>query len=369
MARREEALTKELEELKDERERMKKMPVIQADDCLILGAVKTKTDGSGVNIRLSEDWKSRGFQRRRENGEVVIRGYWKEGKGISVETFKKLSEEEKKEFLPIFEWERWLDEKTQVVIFENNIELRLLKLFDCFISRYRKALDNFVQLFDDGIFQYVSKGGDYRAYREGIRNRLKRWFFIRRYEWNLIIRDEDLGYMIYEDLKKVAKFKFDNTLYIQGWNKESPISVKYYSIDGRDEERGGLSGDVFKFELVFKKNFFKTKKYKVQDLGDQEKNFGILEDDLLDKVKKTFYNKLEGETQDILKAIYRVDNGQEAVRAMIRQETVNQTINERLRDIDQKIEKLESRIAKTEQRLEARIERLEDFVGINKEKH
>jgi len=354
---------RELSKLLKEREEVKRLKdILHCDDVLIYMSDKTKTDGSGDKFPLAEEWWRQTYKKR-DNGITVITGYWnkKTGKHISKELYSKLKIEEQVGFIAVSPREYKINDNVLLCFDGNQIQLKLYELKDNFDSRYRTSLEILVKACNDNIIKYSPKKenvSDKNIY-EAIRNKFKRWFRLYKYEYNLIISDGELGFIVYEELKRQMENKeyinknavaFKNTLYLKGFGQgkqSDDIVIKYYSITAKQERRDFIKkDDDFKLEVTFKKDYFKKNKYKIQQFTSQDKIFKIISSDVIAYFKKYVYNplKLKKEVIAMLKQKLLVSNEETLFNNLFQVDRVNSRINKRLEKIDNEIIKIQQRL-------------------------
>ena len=62
--------------------------LIECDDKIELIAEKTRTDGSGAKIGLSERWRQHSkYAFDSKTGEIIVTGYWNQKTGENTPTF------------------------------------------------------------------------------------------------------------------------------------------------------------------------------------------------------------------------------------------------------------------------------------------
>jgi len=178
------------------------------------------------------------------------------------------------------------------VTFEGNqVDMRIVNLYDDLESRYKSALDYLASMAGE-IIRYEPKleNPTERNRREAMRNRLKRSFHPVEYEHNIIFLGQ-VGRDMMRELRAAAEkdgkmHLEENTVYLEGWKKTAKQKrrVKYYDIGARDAAAGGEAGEIFKLEVTLLKEYFKGAGLAGEDLREQPEIQEAVRKELSEKV-------------------------------------------------------------------------------------
>lgn len=259
--------------------------LIQADDKIELITDKTRTDGSGVKIGLSEDWRQSAEIVYNNSGEPVIYSYWDGDKTFYSPTeIKKLSFEDRDklgELIPCFERVvKTSIPESYIRLRGNNIFLSLCKLSYgsenmLFSSRYRKLLETFHEA-RPSIFEYTGRGGSRPI--EASRLKLLRWFRLYEYEFNILFIDREFGLRVFNELKLEAQQDYETGLYMKGLSntQKKNTTIKMYEVEN----------GLYKLELTFRKDTFKKLLIDITDMTRQENCIELLRNSAVLEVMK-----------------------------------------------------------------------------------
>jgi len=271
--------------------------VMNHDDKICYRAQKTGTGGA-VGIALADGWW-RKAQQKMVDGKPVITGYWNqvtgEHKGASwaetSEGRERLRAENGWKETTAREYTKDLPKGVSVTFENNQVDMRIVNLYDDLESRYKSALDYLASMAGD-IIRYEPKleNPTERNRREAMRNRLKRSFQPVEYEHNTIFLGQ-VGRDMMRELRAAAEKDSkmhleENTVYLEGWKKTAKQKrrVKYYDIGARDAAVGGEAGEIFKLEVTLLKEYFKGAGLAVEDLKEQPEIQEAVRKELSEKV-------------------------------------------------------------------------------------
>ena len=260
--------------------------LIQCDDKIELVTEKTRTDGSGVKIGLVPEWREASTINRDEGGFPIIISYYDkyQDEYVSVSDFKDFeknntSEEIASRYTPCFEWVS--RSKTipdcYIRIRGNSIFLAICKLSfstdeNLFSSRYRKLLEALDEQ-KEKTFKYTNNGGSRPI--EAMRQKLKRWFRLYEYEYDILITDAEIGKRVFDELKMTAKKVYETGLYMKGAGEKDCTTIKMYKYS-----------DIFKIEITFRKNIFKKLGLEISDMTEQERCIESLRNEAIIEILK-----------------------------------------------------------------------------------
>jgi len=260
---------------------MERCKLIECDDKIELIAEKTKADGSGKKIALTENWRDNARRAiNKQTGELIITGYWNRetGDNISAEKYFLMTDEERKGWTACYEWDIITNiPHTHTRLRNNNIFVRISKLSSSgeqrlFASRYNELVEALHNM-RPAIFKYENRGGTERAFKQSSRNMINRWFRLYEYEYNILITDKDLGRKIFEELKESAKKEYNETLYLKGARKKNgQTTIKIYDMGYHSKDLKG----VYKLELTFRRNTFDKNEIDISDMTKQEQCIELL---------------------------------------------------------------------------------------------
>lgn len=254
--------------------------IIQADDKIELISEKTRTDGSGVKIGLSENWRDETDIVHDENGKEVIYSYWNGEKFISPDAYKALSYKDSLSFMPCKERIFRPDTipHSSIRFRGNSIHLHIGKMsFQSeemlFSSRYRKLLETFHEARPN-VFEYSTKGGNRPI--EASRRKLLNWFRLYEYEYDILIMDKELGRKVFEEMRPSARKIYETTLYLKGAGEKQGKTVKIYL----------LQEGIFKIEITFRKDTFKKLGLDIRKMTHQENCIEYLRHEAIGEIMK-----------------------------------------------------------------------------------
>ena len=255
--------------------------IIQCDDKIELITEKTRTDGTGVKIGLSENWRDETDIVHDENGKEVIYSYWDGGeKFISPDAYKALSYQESLSFMPCKEriFRPYTIPHSSIRFRGNSIHLHIGKMsFQSeemlFSSRYRKLLETFHEARPN-VFEYSTKGGNRPI--EASRRKLLNWFRLYEYEYDILIMNRELGRKVFEEMRPSAKKIYETTLYLKGAGEKQGKTVKIYL----------LQEGIFKIEITFRKDTFKKLKLDIRKMTQQENCIEYLRHEAIGEIMK-----------------------------------------------------------------------------------
>lgn len=273
--------------------------LIAHDDKLLLRAVKTRPTASGRNggIGLTEDWRRFVPKAQDESGNDVVTGYWNEQTGEShganwletLEGRERFATEEgwRKAYLRRLK----LAEGVWLEISGNVVDLVIANLYADMGSRYRAALEYFIELQQRGVVRYRPKAYSLEAKnrQEALRNRLKRELKPTEYEHDILFRGE-IGKPMFEAFRKVAEndgrmHVEAGTVYLAGFNRYDGLRrvIKFYDIGMRE---GGEAGKLYKLETTMLKAYFKARGIRTRDMLEQPKIQEMLRADLAKSIEQ-----------------------------------------------------------------------------------
>jgi len=271
--------------------------VMNHDDKICYRAQKTGTGGA-VGIALADGWW-RKVQQKMVDGKPVITGYWNQATGDhkgaawgdTLEGLECLRSEKGWKETTAREYTKGLPKGVSVTFENNQVDMRIVNLYDDLESRYKSALDYLASMAGD-IIRYEPKleNPTERNRREAMRNRLKRSFQPVEYEHNIIFLGQ-VGRDMMRELRAAAEKDSkmhleENTVYLEGWKKTAKQKrrVKYYDIGARDAAVGGEAGEIFKLEVTLLKEYFKGAGLAVEDLKEQPEIQEVVRKELAEKV-------------------------------------------------------------------------------------
>ena len=254
--------------------------IIQADDKIELIAEKTRTDGTGGKIGLSENWRDETDIVHDENGKEVIYSYWNGEKFISPDDYKALSYEDSLRFMPCKEriFRPYTIPHSSIRFRGNSIYLHIGKMsFQSeemlFSSRYRKLLETFHEARPN-VFEYSTKGGNRPI--EASRQKLLNWFRLYEYEYDILIMNKELGREVFEEMRPSARKIYDTTIYLKGAGEKQGKTVKMYL----------LQKGIWKIEITFRKDTFKKLKLDIRKMTQQENCIEYLRHEAIGEIMK-----------------------------------------------------------------------------------
>ena len=256
--------------------------IMNHDDKICYRAQKTGTGGS-VGIGLTGNFWQK-VEPVMRDGVPIVTGYWnkekderhKESWADTLEGQERLRSETGWKPTTRKEYTKGFPKGVSVTFEANQVDIRLVNLYDDLESRYRSTLD-YVASMAGEIIKYVSKleNPTDRNIREAMRNRLKRAFKPVEYEHNIIFMGQ-IGRDLMRDFRAIAEQNKkmhleENTVYLDGWKKTAKQKrrIKYYDIGARDSARGGKAGEIFKLEVTLLKEYFVDAGLAVEDLKEQ----------------------------------------------------------------------------------------------------
>jgi hypothetical protein len=241
-----------------------------------------------------------------------------------------------------------LGEGVSLFILNNQVDIRMTKLFDNLGSRYRSALDTMVDMERRGILKYSPRTDNptNRNVTEALRNRLWRTIKPTEYEHDILFAGE-LGRAIWEDLRKSDKVAAvtDGTIYVKGFQKYKGIvaASKVYDIGLRDGEE---PGSYYKLETTLYKEYFKSEGIGIRELTEQPD----IQDRMLDRLAKDVGSvvKLCSEgTLEMLQTELNFSGGRkdrrhtDIAKALLDRKD---TLTERVRDLERRVDAIERRL-------------------------
>lgn len=236
----------------------KRNKVAVSDDSIVLRVAKEgdskikKAEHNGFRggVGLTDDY----YQFMYRTDKII--GYWNQ----STQTSYRADQKElaiQNGAVPKYTKKIDLGLDTYFEIFDSYCEAVVNDLYIDMKSRYRKGLNQICNLMDLGIIKYSGKS-DNRATRiEAMRQRLKRDWLVSRYDWNLLILDENIGL---ELLKNLHPYNQDTsreageTVYLSGFNDSDSILIRIYNTKYKTGK------NIVKIEISLRKNFLKLKR-------------------------------------------------------------------------------------------------------------
>ena len=332
---------------------MERCKLIECDDKIELIAEKTKADGSGKKIALTENWRDNARRAiNKQTGELIITGYWNRetGDNISAEKYFLMTDEERKGWTACYEWDIITNiPHTHTRLRNNNIFMRISKLSSSgeqrlFCSRYNELVEALNNM-RPAIFKYENRGGTERAFKQSSRNMINRWFRLYEYEYNILITDKDLGRKIFEELKESAKKEYNETLYLKGARKKNgQTTIKIYDMGYHSKDLKG----VYKLELTFRRNTFDKNEIDISDMTRQEQCIELLRESAIIEILKL----KGGQGVKRMKELMMSENN--ILARIVRLENKTERHDERIDRHDERIDRHDERI----DRLEAQVRKL-----------
>ena len=336
--------------------------IMNHDDKICYRAQKTGT-GESVGIGLTSDyWRK--VESVMRDGKPVVVGYWNketgEHKGVlwadTLEGQNRLRAENGWKETTRKEYTKGFPSGVAVTFEANQVDMRLVNLYDDLESRYRSTLD-YVASMAGEIIKYESKleNPTDRNIREAMRNRLKRAFKPVEYEHNIIFMGQ-IGRDLMRDFRAIAEQNKkmhleENTVYLDGWKKTAKQKrrIKYYDIGARDSARGGKAGEIFKLEVTLLKEYFVDAGLAVEDLKEQPeiqekiyqelcKNLSVVLDLL-----KTGGESMNGLQYEL--GLSGIQNNYQVAGALL---SSRRTLTDRVQDLEMKQAETDKRLAKLE---------------------
>ena len=324
---------------------MERCKLIECDDKIELIAEKTKADGSGKKIALTENWRDNArIAINKQTGELIITGYWNRetGDNISAEKYFLMTDEERKGWTACYEWDIITNiPHTHTRLRNNNIFMRISKLSSSgeqrlFASRYKELVEALHNMRPD-IFKYENRGGTERAFKQSSRNMINRWFRLYEYEYNILITDKDLGRKIFEELKESAKKEYNETLYLKGARKKNgQTTIKIYDMGYHSKDLKG----VYKLELTFRRNTFDKNEIDISDMTRQEQCIELLRESAIIEILKL----KGGQGVKRMKELMMSENN--ILARIVRLENKTERHDERIDRHDERIDRLEAQVRK-----------------------
>jgi len=252
------------------------LPTLIHDDKLILRAPKRSASGA-VNIQEN-------FHKLMARNE--IKSYWNPETGEHIKP-DEYDDEKHRGWIAC--WERILPLGKDVFIATsfNQVELRLCNLWWDFKKRYRMAHETIHSAMGMGVIPYEPRAPlKERNMWEATRNRLKRNFKVSEYEINFLF-NETLTEIFESEVPLFGDVRIErNTVFIKHSNE---ATVKFYKPFEREREK--FSGDLTntqkggKIEIVLKRDFFKRKKIRVENLGEQPEIFELIRERVVREIR------------------------------------------------------------------------------------
>jgi hypothetical protein len=324
---------------------MERCKLIECDDKIELIAEKTKADGSGKKIALTENWRDNArIAINKQTGELIITGYWNRetGDNISAEKYFLMTDEERKGWTACYEWDIITNiPHTHTRLRNNNIFVRISKLSSSgeqrlFASRYNELVEALHNM-RPAIFKYENRGGTERAFKQSSRNMINRWFRLYEYEYNILITDKDLGRKIFEELKESAKKEYNETLYLKGARKKNgQTTIKIYDMGYHSKDLKG----VYKLELTFRRNTFDKNEIDISDMTKQEQCIELLRESAIIEILKL----KGGQGVKRMKELMMSENN--ILARIVRLENKTERHDERIDRHDERIDRLEAQVRK-----------------------
>lgn len=283
---------------------------------------------------------------------------------ISVPDYNAL--QNKTGWFPVYKIYCKSDEHTIIEYSDNILSIRIHNLSHWDKSRYWATIR---AILGSGLFEFNhrTEPNEKRLYNAA-RNTLLRHFYIKRYEWGLILNPA-ISAVIHSVLNRLIADNAPgirqelNTVYLHD-SKYSQCHIKIYNIDAAQKSRAGdqlefRSGDRLKFEITYKHEYFRKHDLTVNLLTLQN----VIADLLCNVNKRLFDTKLISklnpqEFRDLFSAA-RVHTRSEFMAIISDNKTVQISTDKRLAEIDYHIEQL--RRTMTDQAAE--LEKLKAFVG------
>jgi hypothetical protein len=246
---------------------------------------------------------------REENGRGKVCSFIKwDDKGKAIDRVKpteyeQLTEEEQREYIPHFVRGGKLGDRITYEMKCNQIDIRICDLFNDTKSRYRKALDNIVKLYELGIINYrpIKDRPTEKNVQEAIRHRLKAYMRPTEYEHDILFSGE-IGRAIYRDILKNSE-NINGTLYLKGFKEyeRQRAKLKYYDIG---ERSGAEAGKNYKAEVTILKGYFKyptggRERIKINELLEQPD----IQELLKEQLKREYSTLLKSVSQGTLDMI------------------------------------------------------------------
>jgi len=267
--------------------------LIECDDKIELMALKTKTDGSGIKIGLTDRWRQcTNIAYDAQTGEAKIYSYSHKTipkMYIGIQAYSLLPGNEQSDYIANYArvYKSSSIPDSYVYLQGNIIYLRICKLSFTtedmlFSSRYRNALDLFHETRPHMI-KYNNKGGNDRAFLESSRNKLNRWFKLNEYEYNIIFPNKEQGLKVFTELKESAKKVYETGIYMKGFSENNKqTTIKMYDMGHHSEDAQG----VYKLEVTFRKDLFEKERIDITDLTIQEVCIDLLKGFMMREVLK-----------------------------------------------------------------------------------
>ena len=313
--------------------------IIQADDKIELITEKTRTDGTGGKIGLSENWRDETDVVHDENGKEVIYSYWNGEKYISPDVYKALSYEDSLSFLPCKEriFRPHTIPHSSIRFRGNSIYLHIGKMsFQSeemlFSSRYRKLLETFHEARPN-VFEYSTKGGNRPI--EASRRKLLNWFRLYEYEYDILIMDKELGRKVFEEMRPSARKIYETTLYLKGAGEKQGKTVKMYL----------LQEGFYKIEITFRKDTFKKLGLDIRKMTHQENCIEYLRHEAIGEIMKL----KGGEAVEQLQLNFVTENN--ILARIVKLENDSQRTEQRFAGIENDRQRTEQRFAGIENEL------------------
>ena len=344
--------------------------LIKTDDSLRLVTEKTRTDGTGYKIGLTDNWRYYTEIAHDKNGKAKIYSYChKETCGyIGGKEYAEMSSHEQSKYTACYErmYKPTGIDNAIIRLRSNNIFLELHKLGlsdeqTLLASRYRKTLESLFEVLPN-IIKYeprTQKPTD-RHFQEAVRQKLKRWFRLYEYEYCIIVNDPTFAKQLYSDFEQTAKKNINGTLYLKGYAKSGGNTrIKYYDLEHNDHALSGL----FKLEITFGKKVFDrlndrinkknltTPKINIQNMTYQENCIELLEMAIQDEIE----NLKGGEAVKRLQQEYFITTQDNVLARIVRLE---QKLDKGLSQHDKELSHHDKELSQLKQRLE-RLEKLE----------
>lgn len=317
--------------------------ITQADDVLEV-AVQLVDSVTGKRLSSLKNFIDK--MKSMHGADYKATKYKKGDQFISVSDYKALPN--KAGWLPVYKIYCKSDDHTVIEYSDNILSIRIHNLSHWDKSRYWATIR---AIFGSGLFEFKhrTEPNAKRIYNAA-RNTLLRHFYIKRYEWGLILNPAisevihgTLSRMIADNVPSIKREL--NTVYLYD-SKESQCKIKIYNIEAAKKGRNSQDpefrvGDRLKFEITYKHEYFRKHKGLTVNLLTVQ---NVIADLLYNDNKRLFDTKLISklkpqELRDLFTAA-TVNNRGEFMELFSDNKTVQIATDKRLTDIEYQIAQL-----------------------------
>lgn len=255
--------------------------IIQADDRLIIQAeYRPGSLSNRRDLRLVPNFITDVMMKKQAYDPVITHHVSLDNQGcvmkrISTDEYNRLGDQSG--WHPAHEYAYKVNEDTIARYSANKLSFEINRLQSFAGSRLNYIIDSLYEsrLFD---IRHRSAEPSNKQKYDAIWQVLAKHFYIAEYEWGITF-DENISRLMYKALVKLAKANKNirregNTFYLHD-SDYGMFKVKFYNISAADSSRLGCNpeyreGDRLKFEITYKREFFRNNSFLVNELTFQD---------------------------------------------------------------------------------------------------